>query len=43
MGDARMWWKTVNGEMDAEVERVAGSEAEPSAPRAHAAQAHAVN
>lgn len=44
MGDARMWWKTVNGEMDAEAERVAQSEAEePRAPRERAAPAHALN
>jgi hypothetical protein len=44
MGDARMWWKTANGTMDAEADRVAASSApEPSAPQAHAADAHAIN
>ena len=44
MGDARMWWKTVNGTMDAEAERVAaGAATEPSAPPAHAADAHTIN
>jgi hypothetical protein len=45
MGDARMWWMTANGTIDAEVERVAAIESvEPaeSAPAANAA-AHAVN
>src|SRR5512132_250410 len=38
MGDARMWWRTVNGTMDAEAERVAASAVtEPSAPHAHPA------
>ena len=44
MGDARMWWMTLNGTMDAEVERVAAV-SEPvehvDAPRADAP--HAVN
>ena len=44
MGDARMWWRTVNGTMDAEAERVAaGAVTEPSAPQEHAAHAHAIN
>ena len=46
MGDARMWWKTANGEMDAEADRVAASGVmDPSEPREHAehAHAHAVN
>jgi hypothetical protein len=45
MGDARMWWMTANGAMDAEVERVTATESadhvEP--PPAPAATAHAVN
>jgi hypothetical protein len=44
MGDARMWWMTLNGAMDAEVDRVADvSEDRHDAPREHAAPAHAVN
>ena len=43
MGDARMWWMTANGTMDAEVERVAASEPEGHAEPAPAAAAHAVN
>jgi hypothetical protein len=44
MGDARMWWKTVNGTMDAEADRVAASAVtEPSAPQERAAHAHTVN
>jgi hypothetical protein len=44
MGDARMWWLTANGQMDAEVERVAASdEMAAGAPTQHAASAHAVN
>ena len=42
MGDARMWWKTVNGMMDAEAERVAASsESDSGEPHEQAAQAHA--
>ncbi len=45
MGDARMWWMTANGAMDAEAERVAATDAaapEPvAAPRD--AATHAVN
>lgn len=45
MGDARMWWMTASGTIDAEVERVAaidgGDHAEP--PPAATAPAHAVN
>lgn len=45
MGDARMWWMTANGTMDAEAERVAaidgGAHVEP--PAAPVAAAHAVN
>ena len=44
MGDARMWWRTVNGTMDAEAERVAASSViDPGAPHEPAAHAHAVN
>jgi hypothetical protein len=44
MGDARMWWMTANGTMDAEADRVAASSViEPSEPHQHAAHAHAVN
>jgi hypothetical protein len=45
MGDARMWWMTLNGTMDAEVERVAavGEPVEPVEAPAPAAAPHAVN
>jgi hypothetical protein len=44
MGDARMWWRTANGEMDAEAARVAASNGiDPEEPIQHAVSAHAVN
>lgn len=43
MGDARMWWMTATGAMDAEVERVAASNGIDHAEPPHAAAAHAVN
>ncbi len=43
MGDARMWWMSANGTMDAEVERVAASESAEQASTPPSPAAHAVN
>jgi hypothetical protein len=43
MGDARMWWMTATGRMDAEADRVAATDEIAPAEPHHAAPAHAVN